>query len=61
MKYRFMEEYRKTVRLKRTGKVLEVSRGGYYAWKEREPSRGEEANEQLLEHIREAYRGSRNT
>jgi putative transposase len=61
MKYQFMEEYRKSFRLKRMGKVLGVSRSSNYVWKKKEPSRREEANVQLLEHIREVYGGSRNT
>jgi transposase InsO family protein len=61
MKYLFMEEYKEAFRVKRMCKVLKVSRSGYYAWRERRPSRREQANRELLEHIREVHRESRNT
>jgi putative transposase len=61
MKYLFMEEHREVFRMKRMCRVLRVSRSGYYAWRKRRPSRREEANKGLLEHIREVHRGSRNT
>jgi len=61
MKYLFMEEYRGVFRMKRMCIVLKVSRSGYYAWRKRRPSRREEANVGLLEHIRKIHRVSRNT
>jgi len=61
MKYLFMEEHREEFRMKRMCTVLKVSRSGYYAWRKRRPSRREESNKGLLEHIREVHRGSRNT
>jgi len=39
--------------------VLEVSRSGYYKWRERRPSQRAQANHQLLEQIRQAHRESR--
>ncbi len=50
-----MEEHRDRFRLKSMCKVLHVSRSGYYAWRKREPSARQQANEQLLGHIQEAY------
>jgi putative transposase len=61
MKYLFMEEHREVFRMNRMCRILRVSRSGYYAWRKRRPSRREEANKGLLEHIREVHRGSRNT
>jgi putative transposase len=61
MKYLFMEEHREEFRMKKMCTVLKVSRSGYYAWRKRRPSRREEANKGLLEHIREVHKGSRNT
>jgi transposase InsO family protein len=38
-----------------------VSRSGYYAWRDRRPSRRAQANALLVERIREAHRASRHT
>lgn len=38
--------------------VLGVTRSGYYAWRKREPSQRDVANEQLLEKMREIHRES---
>jgi putative transposase len=59
MKYRFMETHRGTFRVKRMSRVLGVSRSGYYAWRTRRPSIRQQDNEQLLEHIWDAHKGSR--
>jgi len=61
MKYLFIDEHRGVYMLKRTCKVLKVSRSGYYAWKKRKPSMREEANKELLHHIREVHKESRKT
>ncbi len=42
-------------------RVLRVSRSGYYAWRERPPSRRERANAVLGERIRRIHRDSRGT
>jgi putative transposase len=55
MKYEFMEEHRETYKVKSICKVLKVSRSGYYAWSTRHPSRGKQANEELLERIRKIH------
>jgi transposase InsO family protein len=47
--------------VKRLCQVLGVSRGGYYAWRHRLPSRRQQANQGLLVRIREAYALSKNT
>ena len=42
-------------------KVLRVSRSGYYAWRDRSPSRRERENATLIEQIREIHHRSRGT
>lgn len=42
-------------------RLLDVSSSGYYAWKQREPSARERANEKLLEHLRTLHVKSRET
>jgi putative transposase len=37
-------------------RVLTVSESGYYAWRKRPPSQRQRQNEQLTEHIRQAYK-----
>jgi transposase InsO family protein len=39
--------------------VLKVSRSGYYAWKSRSPSKRQQINEELLDHIRSVHSKSR--
>jgi putative transposase len=41
--------------------MLEVSRSGFYAWKQHKPSQREQDNQVLLEHIRRIHRQSRKT
>jgi putative transposase len=55
MKYRFIEEYRETYKIKNMCEVLKLSRSGYYAWKARQPSTRQKDNEELLGHIREIH------
>jgi putative transposase len=42
-------------------RVLEVTRGGFYAWVGRAPSLSSRRDEQLLVHVRDAHRQSRGT
>ena len=42
-------------------RVLEVSRSGYYAWCNRKPSKREQENQVLVEHIRKEHQASRQT
>jgi transposase InsO family protein len=42
-------------------RVLEVSRSGYYASRSRLPSQREQANQALVEHIKQVHRDSRQT
>ena len=41
--------------------LFDVSRSGYYAWKQREPSKRQRENEALKEEIKEIHRESRET
>ena len=59
MKYRFIEEYRETYKIKSMCEVLKVSRSGYYAWKTRQPSTRQKDNAELLGQIREVHTRSR--
>ena len=59
MKYEFMEEYRSKFRVNSMCNVLKVSRSGYYAWKSRSPSKRQQINEELLDHIRSVHSKSR--
>ena len=61
MKYAFMAAHEQEFALKRMCRVLRVSRSGYYAWKQRPPSKRERANLELLAQIRAAYQLSRKT
>lgn len=61
MKYAFMTAHEHEFSVKAMCHVLGVQRSGYYAWKQRSPSRREQANQELLDKIREAFEVSRHT
>jgi transposase InsO family protein len=61
MKFAFIEEQRKTYPVRLMCRVLRVSSSGYYAWRKREPSERERANEALLPKIQAVYENSRCT
>jgi transposase InsO family protein len=61
MKYVFMTAHEHEFSIKRMCRVLGVRRSGYYAWRKRLPSKREQANQDLLARIREAFRISRST
>ena len=42
-------------------KVMQVSRGGYYNWKNREPSARDREREKLIPKVREIHKKSRGT
>jgi transposase InsO family protein len=54
-----MGKHRDTFKVKMMSMVLGVSRSGYYAWRTRRPSMRQRDNEQLLEYIWDAHKGSR--
>ena len=61
MRYQFIEENKKELPVKKMCQVLQVSRGGYYDWKQRQlagPSKRRKHREKLLGQIREAHRQS---
>jgi putative transposase len=53
MKYQFMEQQRRYHRVEKMAKVLRVSRGGYYAWRKRQPSQRAQEDEKFVEEIRD--------
>jgi len=61
MKYAFMTAHEQDFSVKAMCHVLGVQRSGYYAWKQRPLSVREQANQALLEKIREAFALSRRT
>lgn len=52
MKFRFIQQHRSAFRVSLMCQVLGVSRAGYYAWRQRKPSRRELANRVLRRLIR---------
>lgn len=55
MKYDFIHTHQRHYRLAALCRVLRVSRSGYYAWRAREPSARERADERLLVEIRRVH------
>ena len=61
MRYRFIKEHEKQFRLWLMCRVLEVSRGGYYAFRKRPESERTKENEKLLAKIKDAHKKSNKT
>jgi len=61
MKYAFIKAHEKEYSVKRMCGILGVRRSGYYAWKKRPMSSREEANQELLKKVWEAFEISRST
>jgi len=59
MKYRFIEQYRPQFRVERMCHALEVSRGGYYNWRQRSKCQREKYNEELVQEIKVVHQQSR--
>jgi transposase InsO family protein len=59
MKFRFIEDHRKMFFVRVMCSVLEVSAGGYYAWRNRPESARAQANRALVEEIRRVHADSR--
>ena len=55
MKYAFIKRYRSQFAIIRMCEALGVSESGYYAWRERPPSRRDQEDAGLLEKIREIH------
>lgn len=58
MRFQFIETYHDAFPVTRMCKVLNVSRSGYYAWRQRRPRRWEMANRELLERIKAVHADS---
>jgi putative transposase len=61
MKYQFIEAHRDQFPVTRMCQVLHVSASGYYASRERQPSRREQENLALLDQIKAVHAASRKT
>ena len=55
MRFQFIDDHREEFPVIRMCKVLDVSRGGYYAWRGRPPSEREMANQELYRKIETVY------
>jgi putative transposase len=60
-RFRFVAEHRAGYPVKRLCQLVEVSRSGFYAWQDRQPSARDQANEALLSEIVEIHQASRGT
>lgn len=61
MRYRFIESHCDEFQITTMCKVLQVSRSGYYDWRNRGPSQRKRRNEELLELICQVHKESRGT
>src|SRR5262245_45162531 len=61
VKFRFVQEHRETFRVGMMCKVLKVSRSGYYAWRQRQPSAREREDRELARRIHAIHHESRET
>jgi len=61
MKYQFMKEQAKELKVERMSQVFEVSSSGYYAYLAREASNRKKENDRLLNKIKEIHQSSRQT
>ena len=61
MRFEFIENHREAFPVNRMCKVLDVSRSGYYAWRDRPPSKREMANRELYKKIEAVYHQSHGT
>lgn len=61
MRYAFIESHRDELPIRLMCEVLDVSRPGYYDWRNRDPSHHEQTNKVLLEEIKRIFKDSRET
>jgi hypothetical protein len=61
MKYEFIAGREEEFPVRRMCAVLEVSRSGFYAWRNRPLSCRDQANQALMEEIRRVHEESRGT
>jgi putative transposase len=59
VKYQFIHEYRSEYRLEKLCKVMEVSRSGYYKWKDRPESERERQHKEWTDKVKEVFDDSR--
>ncbi len=57
--FKFIDAEKAYYPISRLCRILKVSRSGYYAWKDRSPSKRERENAALTEKIREIHNRSR--
>ena len=58
MRFKFIDAEKRTYPLAMLCRVMQVSRGGYYAWRNREPSAWSQRDAELLAKIRTFYQAS---
>jgi transposase InsO family protein len=61
VRYQFIKEQQGQHRVSVLCQVLQVGRGGYYAWRKREPSERAQANQTLTQKIRSVFEASAQT
>ena len=61
MRYQFIQEYQEQFSVSALCRVMEVCRGGYYAWRKRGPSARQQHNDTLTQQIRTVYHASQAT
>jgi transposase InsO family protein len=59
VRYRFIAEHAKVYRISAMCRILQVSRAGFYGWRERPESARAKANQRLLQRIRAIHARSR--
>ncbi len=55
MRYAFIAQHQEEFPVKVMCRVLDVAQSGYYAWRQRQPSARQHADEQLSQHIRQIF------
>ncbi len=61
MRYDFIQTHEEMHPIKKMCVSLEVSRSGYYAWRNRKPSQREQANQKMVKKIKRIHETSRKT
>jgi putative transposase len=61
VRYQFIQREQELFSLSALCRVMEVGRGGYYAWRKREPSQRQQANLYLTEKIKRVFKESKKT
>ena len=61
MRYPFIQQHEGQFSLSALCRVMKVARSGYYAWRNRTPSKREQADQQLTEQIKTVFEESDQT